>query len=100
MRKVVVLEEAVLDLEKARAFYDAQDQGIGDYCVTSLLSDLERLGLYHGIHARHFGLNRILAGRFPFGIYYRDTEAETQVVAILDLRRNPSWIRRELGKRK
>lgn len=29
MRKVVVLEEAVLDLEKARAFYDAQDQGSG-----------------------------------------------------------------------
>ena len=41
----------------------------------------------------------MIAGRFPFGIYYRDTEAATEVIAILDLRRDPFWIRRELRKR-
>ena len=41
----------------------------------------------------------MLASRFPFGIYYREHGDDTQVLAVLDLRRNPNWIRKELGKR-
>jgi hypothetical protein len=41
----------------------------------------------------------MLMHRFPFGIYYRDLKTETQVFAILDLRRDPNWIRRELSGR-
>jgi hypothetical protein len=99
MRKVVVLVEAAEDIEQARDFYDAQQPGIGDYCADSLVADIESLALYHGIHSRHFGLFRMLAHRFPFGIYYRETETETQVVAALDLRRDPSWARKELSWR-
>jgi hypothetical protein len=99
MRKVVVLVEAAEDIEQARDFYDAQAHGIGNYCADSLLSDIESLVLYHGIHSRHFGFYRMLAERFPFGIYYRETKNETQVVAVLDLRRDPNWIRKELSWR-
>ena len=41
----------------------------------------------------------MLAHRFPFGIYYRETATETQVFAVLDLRRDPNWIRKELTDR-
>jgi hypothetical protein len=41
----------------------------------------------------------MLSKRFPFGIYYRETAEETQIVAVLDLRRAPAWIRKELGGR-
>ena len=41
----------------------------------------------------------MLASRFPFGIYYREHGDEAQVYAVLDLRRNPNWIRKELKKR-
>jgi hypothetical protein len=41
----------------------------------------------------------MLATRFPFGIYYRAHGAQTQFFAVLDLRRNPNWIRMELGAR-
>jgi hypothetical protein len=99
MRKVVVLSDAAEDIERARKFYDDQEPGIGDYCADSLVADIESLPIYHGIHFRHHGFYRMLADRFPFGIYYRETETETQVFAVLDLRRNPSWIRRELIKR-
>jgi hypothetical protein len=99
MRKVVILAEAAEDIGQARDFYDAQESGIGDYCADSLVADIESLALYHGIHSRHFGFYRMLADRFPFGIYYRETESETQVFAVLDLRRNPNWIREELTKR-
>lgn len=99
MRKVAVLAEAAEDIEQARDFYEAQQSGIGDYCADSLLADIENLALYHGIHAKHFGLYRMLADRFPFGIYYRETKTETQVIAVLDLRRDPDWIRSELSWR-
>jgi len=42
----------------------------------------------------------MLASRFPFGIYYLEAEQETGVVAVLDLRRKPSWIRRQVTQRK
>ena len=99
MKRVVVLAEAAEDIVQARDFYEAQEHGIGDYCADSLVADIESLALYHGIHSRHFGFHRMLAGRFPFGIYYRETESEMQVFAVLDLRRNPGWIREELTKR-
>ena len=99
MRRVVILAEAAEDIEVARDFYDAQQPGIGDYCADCLVTDIESLALYHGIHFRQFGYFRMLSDRFPFGIYYRETNDETQVCAVLDLRRDPSWIRKELSKR-
>ena len=99
MRTVVVLAEAAEDIEQARKFYDEQEQGIGDYCADSLVTDITSLALYHGIHSRHCGFYRMLAHRFPFGIYYRNTQTETQVFAVLDLRRDPNWIRKELSWR-
>lgn len=99
MRTVIVLTEAAEDIEKAGDFYHSQELGIGDYCVASLLADIESLTLYHGIHFRQFGFFRMLAHRFPFGIYYRETKTETQVFAVLDLRRDPNWLRRELTRR-
>ena len=99
MRRVVVLAEAAEDLEEARRFYDAREPGVGDYCVTSLVADLESLVLYHGIHRQQYGCFRMLASRFPFGIYYLETETETRVLAALDLRRKPSWIRKQVTGR-
>jgi hypothetical protein len=99
MKRVVVAEEAVQDLEEARAFYDYLEPGVGEYCVDSLLADVVRLGLYHGFHGRHFGCLRMLGTRFPFGIYYLDEPEEIRVIAILDLRRDPNWLRTELERR-
>ena len=99
MRRVVVLAEAAEDLEAARTFYDAREAGVGDYCVASLLADIASLAGYHGIHRRHGGCFRMLASRFPFGIYYLEADNETRVVAALDLRRNPAWIQKQIARR-
>jgi hypothetical protein len=72
---------------------------VGDYCVTSLLADIESLSLYHGIHRQQYGCFRMLGSRFPFGIYYLEAEHQTCVVAVLDLRRDPSWIRQRVTRR-
>jgi hypothetical protein len=95
---VVILEEATADLEAGRQFYESREEGVGDYFVQSLLSDLDSLVLYGGIHRRHFGFYRMLSKRFPFGIYY-DIEGDTACVyAILDMRRDPLWLREELKR--
>jgi hypothetical protein len=99
MSRVVVLAEAAVDIEQARDFYDMLQPGVGDYCADSLVADIESLVLFHGIHPVHFGFHRMLGSRFPFGIYYREHDAAIQVFAVLDLRRNPTWIRAELSKR-
>lgn len=99
MRTVVVLEDAAEDIERAREFYDDIESGIGDYCADSLLADIERLTLLHGVHEKHLGFFRMLSDRFPFGIYYREAQDRTEVYAVLDLRRDPAWIRQELSSR-
>ena len=99
MRQVVVLEEAAEDIESGRDFYDMQEFGVGDYFADSIVADIECLGLFHGIHSRHFGFFRMLSERFPFGIYYREAHEATEVFAILDLRKDPAWIHEELSER-
>ena len=96
---VVVLEDAAADIESGRQFYETRERGVGDYFVESILSDLGSLVLYAGVHPMRFGFHRMLSKRFPFGIYY-EAEGDTAFVyAILDMRRDPLWIRGELRKR-
>jgi len=58
MKPVFVLSDAAEDLELGKAFYESQEIGIGDYFVDSLLSDIESLRLFHGIHKMDFGFYR------------------------------------------
>lgn len=97
---VVVLEDAAADLEAGRRFYECRERGVGNYFVESLLSDLDSLVLYAGIHSGHFGFCRMLSKRFPFAIYYEVEGDTAYVYAILDMRRDPVWLRAELEKRK
>src|SRR6266498_455743 len=52
--KVVVLEDAAEDLERGRRFYESCEVGVGDYFSESLLSDLDSLVLFAGIHPLYF----------------------------------------------
>ena len=98
-RNVVVLEEAALDIERGIDFYEAAESGVGLYFRDSIIADIRRLGFYFGEHRVHFGFFRALSSRFPYAIYYRDKEMTRQVVAVIDLRRSPEWIRDQLSDR-
>lgn len=99
VRAVIVLEEAADDLEAGRRFYDERELGVGRYFLDSLISDLESLRLHAGIHSIHLGFHRLLSCRFPFAIYYDVNDDFARVAAILDMRRDPAWIRKELNER-
>jgi hypothetical protein len=97
---VVVLEDAAEDLASAAQFYETCAAGVGDYFFDSILSDLDSLVLFAGIHPIYFQFHRMLSKRFPFGIYYELEGDVAYVYAILDLRRDPLWIRKQLRKRR
>lgn len=96
---VIVLSQAKEDLIEGKEFYDSNEAGIGSYFFDSIVSDIESLKLYAGIHSKHHGLYRMLSRRFPFAIYYDMKGVTAIVVAVLDLRRNPTWIRKRLKER-
>jgi len=48
------------------------------------------------MHYEVFGHYRLLSKRFPFAIYYLVDAKEILVNAVLDCRRNPSWIKKRL----
>ena len=95
--KIQVLDEAEEDLRAGREFYERQEPGVGDYFAAALAADIDSLILFAGIHPHEFGFHRALSKRFPFGIYYLVENAVVRIYAILDLRRDPAWIRRRLS---
>ena len=100
IRKVVASSDVGVDLEAGRYFYDQLERGVGDYFFASLISDLESLKLYGGIHTDNFRFYRMLSTRFPFAIYYNIDVDTVNVFAVLDMRRDPAWIRQKLSRRK
>ncbi len=97
---VVIVEAAAEDLESGAQFYESCATGVGDYFLDSLLSDLDSLILFAGVHPIYFGFHRMLSKRFPFGIYYELEDDVAYVYAILDMRRDPLWIGKQLRKRR
>lgn len=97
--KLEILDLAKIDLIEGHHFYESREPGLGSYFLDSLFSDIDSLRVFGGIHRKAYKeLHRALSKRFPFAIYYT-LEAETvRVRAVVDCRRNPSWIRSHLRK--
>ena len=65
-----------------------------------MYSDIESLQLSAGVHEFRFGrFHRLLSKRFPFAIHYQLATSEIRVIAVLDSRRNPAWLRQQVTKR-
>jgi len=97
--RVKILDAAERDLEDGYHFYERQSVGLGPYLLDSLYSDIDSLAYFGGIHRVIFGYHRLLSKRFPFAVYYKLIHKEVLVTAVLDCRRNPSWIREKLMDR-
>lgn len=97
--RIEILLEARDDLIAGFRFYEHQAPGLGSYFRESIFGDIDALVVDGGVHAKVFGYRRSLSKRFPFAIYYRVEGDVVRVRAILDCRRNPSWIRRRVHGR-
>ncbi|MGH7184423.1 MAG: type II toxin-antitoxin system RelE/ParE family toxin [Nitrospiraceae bacterium] len=94
--KIQILAEALDDLHQGFRFYEGQEAGLGAYFLEQLFSDVDSLLHCAGIHPRRFSYHCAFAKRFPFAIYYRANDDRVFVHAVLDCRRNPSWIGKRL----
>jgi len=88
--KILALEEVQFDLNEGEMFYEMRSPGLGQYFRDSLISDLQSLWLYAGIHSKQYGFYRMHASRFPYAIYYHLQNTAIIIVAILDMPQNPS----------
>lgn len=94
--KIEILNEALEDLIQGFRFYENREAGLGSYFIDCLFSDIDSLLVQAGIHQIVYAYHRCLSKRFPFAIYYSLEEKVVRVHAVLDCRRNPSWIRKRL----
>ena len=96
--RVKILSVAEDDLEEGYRFYESQADGLGTYFLDTLYSDIDSLAYFAGMHRVVLCHHRLLSKRFPFAVYYRVVDEAVLVFAVLDCRRNPSWIRAKLSK--
>lgn len=96
-RKVRLTDEAVADIDSATLFYEKLIAGLGQYFFDSVITDLDALGFFGGIHQQTLGYYCCPAKRFPFLIYYDLSDEEVSVVAVLDTRANPKRAQKRLS---
>lgn len=78
-------------------FYEQQAPGLGTYFRDCLVEEIEKLHVSAGTHQIvPEGFYRSISRRFPFAIYYLFEGDKVIVSAILDSRRDPEWIRKQL----
>ena len=93
---VRISSDAEFDIIEGYEFYERQSPGLGGYFRDSLLHDIDELRDVAGMHERVYGYHRALSRKFPFAIYYEVSDDTALVVAVVDCRRNPAWIRRRV----
>ena len=93
---ITVLGEAERHLDEGYQWYEQRDAGTGDYFLHTMYAEIESLRRFAGIHRKVYGQHRLLTGIFPYSIYYTLNDDTITVRAVLDLRRSPAWIRRQL----
>jgi hypothetical protein len=65
---IKIFDDAQEDILVSTLFYESQQEGVGDYFLDSINSDIESLHLYTGIHPKRFGYYYFLSKRFPYTI--------------------------------
>ena len=93
---IKILTEAQNDIAKAILFYEKQKENLGKYFLDSIMSDIESLYIYYGIHFRVRNYFRLLLKRFPFAIYYKFDQNFIYIYAVLDCRQNPIFLNQRL----
>ena len=89
---IKILDEAENDIADTMSFYELQKENLGAYFLDSVMSDLESLHIYATVHIRIHGYYRMLSKRFPFAIYYKVKLDSIYIYAVLDCRKDPTWI--------
>jgi len=95
--RIQIFDNAKLDLVDGYSFYGMQENGVGQYFLDSLYSDIVSLALYAGVHpTKSEYFHWTLSKRFPYAIYYTLAADLVSVHAVLDCRQDPKQIEERL----
>ena len=98
MMNVRISEDALQDLQEGFWFFEAQQAGLGGHFLTSVRTDIEGLKISAGIHRVVYrDYHRLLCRIFPFGIFYTVGVDCAVIWAVVDLRRDPEWLRKKFA---
>lgn len=87
---------AVSGLNRGYRYYERKEIGLGDYFKNTLLAEIEGLTVTAGIHRTFQGHHRMISRVFPYAIYYKFSNDTAHVTAVIDCRKKPDWIQRQL----
>ncbi len=87
--RILVSADAEDDLIDGARFYNTIEPGLGDRFIDSILSDIDSLHSYAGIHTKLSGYHRLLSQRFPYAVYYLLADDLVIIDAVLDCRQDP-----------
>ncbi|MDD2598717.1 MAG: type II toxin-antitoxin system RelE/ParE family toxin [Kiritimatiellae bacterium] len=79
VKEIIAIEEVQADLNNGEEFYSLQEIGLGAYFRDCIISDIESLKLYGGIHSKYSGVFRMICKKFPYAIYY-DVKKEVVII--------------------
>lgn len=97
---IVRIEDcAERDLVSGFWFYENPNPGMGDYFLIKIREEILELAGCGGVHRKRHGFHFCPSKRFPHGFYYQIASETVKVYAVLDCRRSPRWIRRQLQGR-
>ena len=97
--KIQLLDLAEADLLAGHDFYERQAPGVGMYFLDTLHSDIDSLRLYAGTHRRVYEYHRLLSRRFPYAVYYKINGELIEIWRVLDCRRDPRWIAKQVRRK-
>ena len=94
--QVRFLEPAERELLAAAEYYDAQDVGLGRALEHAVAGCVDHIQAYpRAGQLLRKGVRRVLVPRFPYAILYHAAESGILIVAIMNVRRRPSyWVNR------
>jgi plasmid stabilization system protein ParE len=95
--RVWLHSDAFADLEAARSWYEAQQEGLGDQFIDAVDGALESVLAFPAASPVDYrDSRRFLIERFPYCLYYRVEDGDVVVAACLHAARDPKRRRRRL----
>jgi len=82
---------AEAELQDAAAWYDERSPGLGLRFVLAVHAKTDEIGETPQRWPLAAGTRRVLMGRFPYALVYREVADEIEIVAVAHLHRRPAY---------
>ena len=87
----IIRKEAEEDIESAFEWYEQQQVNLGLRFVEEIELKFQEIEEYPALHKEMMGnVRRALCKRFPYSIYFMQSNTDVVVMAVLHQRRNPA----------